>query len=71
MRLGLVGNLRGQVLLLDHDETPGLLIEGARRLDCGVDQFAHRLVADRLVSIFARKSRHHALSEINEQRSGC
>src|SRR4029079_7456449 len=53
MRLGMVRNARKQRLVPDHEETPWLLIDGARRLNRRVDQLVQHRFADRLVSEFA------------------
>jgi hypothetical protein len=54
--LGLVGNARKQARILDHDEAPRLLIDGAWRLQGGIDQLAQGRVVDGLGRVFAHRS---------------
>ena len=52
VRLGLVGDLREQRLVLHHEEAPWLLVDGTRGLDRDVNELAKDGVGHRLIGIF-------------------
>jgi hypothetical protein len=56
MRFGLARDPIKHALIAHDREGPWLLVYGARRLDCRIDQYADRFLIDRLGRIFAYRA---------------